>query len=660
MSQQPGDTNRDWRRQQRGRGRPSADPETTAANAETDGETEAAAAASRTLFSFLEPSLNTVGIYGAPLVIAGIIALIAGAVLVAFVSSMRLYGFIALGFGAALILLVGLISLSSVVAAFISRTGRYGVNSLIMLIAFLGIVIVANFVSFGNNQRIDVTATNQFSLAERTEQLLDNLEQDIEVIAFYKLENPASMGSSPEAQFASLNRQIKVRETFREFAAARGSRFSSEFVDPDVSPQRVSQYFGVTPTAFVNESIVVKVKDRDRLDVIQPQDPEYSHLEQDLVSSILLVTGQEQKAVYFLSGHGERNISARATDGDGYSSVRAGLEQDSYRVEPLNWPSAATDVAVPEDAALLVIARPTGELPDAHAQVLNRYLQGQNADGSNRQEAGRLIFLGEPDTPDTFRQFLASWGIILDAGYIRDLDGSLPGDGNEQILQVNTLNPLELPGELIANIPRSVLETLLEITTPRGNSLDLVLMPQAAPVRLIDDGSGLRQPIPLAYTSTPDCSVDDAGNLADCTGGSYSIADPERTDPRTDLTQDNADIPGPFTPVAYVRALGPIGAPPPSAPSEITENQVVGMVVIGDSDFIANSFYDRGSGADLFLNSVNYLVGDFSLVSLRPKAITTREFNLDRNEFNFVRFSSWLFLPGLMALAAGLVWWVRR
>ncbi len=660
MSQQPGDTHRDWRRQQRGRGRPSADPETAAANAATDGETEVAAAASRTLFSFLEPSLNTVGIYGAPLVIAGIIALIAGGVLVAFVSSMRLYGFIALGFGAALILLVGLISLSSVVAAFISRTGRYGVNSLIMLIAFLGIIIVANFVSFGNNQRIDVTATNQFSLAERTEQLLDNLEQDIEVIAFYKLENPVSPGSSPEAQFASLNRQIKVRETFREFAAARGSRFSSEFVDPDVSPQRVSQYFGVTPTAFVNESIVVKVKDRDRLDVIQPQDPEYSHLEQDLVSSILLVTGQEQKAVYFLSGHGERNISSRATDGDGYSSVRAGLEQDSYRVEPLNWPSAATDVAVPEDAALLVIARPTGELPDAHAQVLNRYLQGQNADGSARQEAGRLIFLGEPDTPDSFRQFLASWGIILDAGYIRDLDGSLPGAGNEQILQVNTLNPLELPGELIANIPRSVLETLLEITTPRGNSLDLVLMPQAAPVRLIDDGSGLRQPIPLAYTSTPDCSVDDSGNLVNCTGGSYSIADPERTDPRTDLTQDNADIPGPFTPVAYVRALGPIGAPPPSNPAEITENQVVGMVVIGDSDFIANSFYDRGSGADLFLNSVNYLVGDYSLVSLRPKAITTREFNLDRNEFNFVRFSSWLFLPGLMALAAGLVWWVRR
>lgn len=656
MAEQPGDTPRDWRRQRRrGRsGRPADDavPE-TAADGVAEGEVAEPEVASRTLFSFLEPALNAIGGYGAPLVIAGIVALIAGGALAAFVSSMRLYGFIALGFGAALILLVGLIFLSSVVAAFISRTGRYGVNSLIMLAAFLGIIIAVNFVSFGNNQRIDVTATNQFSLAERTEQLLDNLEQDIEVIAFYKLENAAP-------DLSGLNRQIKVRETFREFEAARGSRFSSEFVDPDVSPQRVSQYFGATPAGFINESIVVKVKDRDRVDVIQPQDPEYSHLEQDLVSSILLVTGQEQKAVYFLSGHGERNISSRPEAADGYSSVRAGLEQDNYRVESLNWPPAAESVAVPEDAALLVIARPTEELPEAHAQVLNRYLQGKDAEGADRQEAGRLIFLGEPDTPESFRAFLAAWGVILNNGYIRDLDGSLPGAGNEQILQVDTINPLELPGEMIANIPRSVLETLLEITTPKGDSLDLVLMPQAAPVQLIDDGSGLRQPIPLAYTSRPRCSVNDDGGLGSCSGGSYSIADPERIDPITDQGQDNADIPGPFTPVAYVRALGPIGAQPPTDPAQVTENQVVGMVVMGDSDFIANSFYNRGSGADLFLNSVNYLVGDFSLVSLRPKAITTREFNLDRNEFNFVRFSSWLFLPGLMALLAGLVWWVRR
>ncbi|MDE2780461.1 MAG: Gldg family protein [Chloroflexota bacterium] len=638
MSEQPNEAGGDWRRQGR-RGRQSRPQESdTPENESIEGEEEEELR-SRTLFSFLEPSLNTIGAFGTPLVIAGIVAIVAGAILVAFVSSMRLYGYISLGFGVALLLLVGLISLSSVVAAFISRTGRYGVNSLIMLAAFLGIVLVANIVSFSTNARMDVTATNQYSLAERTEQLLNDLDDEIEVIAFYKGEVSVGPQGSASAAFQVLNREAKVEETFREFEAARPTKFASSFVDPDVNPQRVNQYFGNTPVAFVNESIVVKLKDGDTVDVIQPRDANYSHLEQDLVTSILVVTGQEQKAIYFLAGHGERSVDSAGADG--YSDVRLGLEQDNYRVEPLRWIGSNDDVSVPEDAALLVVARPTNELPESHAQVLNLFLQGKNPDGSDRPSAGRLVFLADPDTPETFRQFMATWGVVIGTGYIRDLDGSLPG--NPHTLRLQTVNPMELPREVISQLPRDILETLLEITTPKGQSLDVVLMPGAASLQSFDDGTGLRQPVPLAFSSL----------------NSYVIQDSERTEPRTDLEND-PDPRGPFSPVTFVRALGPVGAAPPTNPASIAENDIASMVVMGDSDFVSNSFYDRGSGKDLFLNSVNYLVGDHSLVSLRPKALAIREFNVDRNQENFVKFSSWLLLPGLMGLMAGLVWWIRR
>ena len=640
MSEQPTEAGRDWRRRRRrGRASAQAEPEAPEMENQEDEEVGDEEVRSRTLFSFLEPSLNTIGTFGAPLVIAGIVAIVAGAVLVAFVSSMRLYGYISLGFGVALLLLIGLISLSSVVAAFISRTGRYGVNSLIMLAAFLGIVIIANAVSFGTNARVDMTATNQYSLAERTDQLLDNLEQNIEAIAFYKGEVSLGPQGSASVAFQLLNREKKVEETFREFENARPTKFQASFIDPDVNPQRVNQYFGTTPVAFVNESIVVKLTDGDALDVIQPRDADYSHLEQDLVTSILVVTGQEQKAIYFLAGHGERSITGSGSDG--YSDVRIGLEQDNYRVATLRWGANDEDVSIPDDAALLVIARPTGDLPVAHAEVLNQFLQGRNPDGTERPSAGRMVFLADPDTPDTFRQFMATWGIVISEGYIRDLDGSLPG--NPHTMRLETVNPLELPRELIAQIPRDILETLLEITTPRGKSLDLVHMPGATSLQSFDDGTGLRQPIPLAFSST----------------NSYAIEDTERTEPRTDA-EDDPDPKGPFSPVFFVRALGPVGSAPPSNPESITENRIASMVVMGDSDFIANSFYDRGSGKDLFLNSVNYLVGDHSLVTLRPKAITTREFNVDRNQENFVKFSSWLLLPGLLGLMAAMVWWVRR
>lgn len=638
MSEQPNEVGGDWRRQGR-RGRASRPQEPETPEGEGNESEEEQEVRSRTLFSFLEPSLNTIGTFGTPLVIAGIVAIVAGAVLVAFVSSMRLYGYISLGFGVALLVLVGLISLSSVVSAFISRTGRYGVNSLIMLAAFLGIVLVANVVSFSTNARMDVTATNQYSLAERTEQLLNDLDEEIEVIAFYKGEVSVGPQGSASAAFQVLNREAKVEETFREFEAARPTKFVSSFIDPDVNPQRVNQYFGNTPVAFVNESIVVKLKDGDTVDVIQPRDANYSHLEQDLVTSILVVTGQEQKAIYFLAGHGERSVDS--TGSDGYSDVRVGLEQDNYRVEPLRWISSNDDVSVPEDAALLVVARPTNELPESHAQVLNLFLQGKNADGSDRPSAGRLVFLADPDTPETFRQFMATWGVVIGTGYIRDLDGSLPG--NPHTLRLQTVNPMELPRDVISQLPRDILETLLEITTPKGQSLDIVLMPGATSLQSFDDGTGLRQPVPLAFSSL----------------NSYVIQDTERTEPNTDLEND-PDPQGPFSPVTFVRALGPVGAAPPANPSSISESDIASMVVIGDSDFVSNSFYDRGSGKDLFLNSVNYLVGDHSLVSLRPKALAIREFNVDRNQENFVKFSSWLLLPGLMGLMAGLVWWIRR
>lgn len=647
MSEDPNSVSGDWRRRRRGgRSSRARSPETVDA-AETDavdaesGEDELPEEEqrSRTLFSFLEPSVNAIGTFGTPLVVAGIVAMVAGGTLVAFVTSMRLYGFVALGFGALLLVLVGLISLSSVVAAFISRTGRYGVNSLIMLAAFLGIVVVANVASFNYNTRQDLTATNQFSLADRTETLLNDLEQEIEVIAFYKGEISIPPGGSETAAYQLLNRENKVQETFREFEAARPTKFHSSFVDPDLNPQRVNQYFGATPIVFVNESVVVKLKDGDVLDVIQPRDAGYTHLEQDLVTSILLVTGQEKKAIYFLEGHGERSITSPGADG--YSDVREGLEQDNYRVDRLRWNRNDEDVSVPDDAALLVVARPTEDLPDAHAQVLNQFLQAKNPDGSDRQSAGRLVFLGDPETPETFRQFMATWGVVMAEAYIRDLDGSLPG--NPHTMRLETVNPLELPSEVISQIPRDVLETLLEITSPKGDSLDLVHMPGAAPLQNFDDGTGLRQPVPLGFSS----------------GNSYAIADVERTEPKTEPPEE-ADPRGPFSPITFVRALGPIGASAPSNPADIEEKDIALIVVAGDSDFVANSFYERGSGADLFLNSVNYLVGDHSLILLRPKALTTREFNVDRNQENFVKFSSWLLLPGLMGLMAAMVWWVRR
>ena len=628
---------RDWRRRRRRRDseeQSSSDPADVEGIDDEDLEPdEGEEQLSSPLIGVLESAAETIGVFGAPLLFAGIVGLITGIVVVAFISSMRLYGIIDIIIGASLIGLVGAVFISTVIAAFLSRTGRYGINTIILLVAFTAIVIILNFVSFENSERLDVTATNQFSLSERTRDLLEGLQDDIRVTAFYK-----ALEDTPDAEVAA--RRSRVTDTLDEFDA-RSGRFSYRVVDPDLEPGIVAAYFGARPTGFVGETVVVENMVSGNIDSIQPSDVLFGQLEQDLVTGLYVVTGQEQKTVYFLSGHGERNIDSGS--GDGYALLRQSLEQENYQARSLVWSSNSTTVAVPDDAALVVVAGPTSDLPNTHALALDLYLLGRYADGQRRRENGSMIFLAEPDTPDSWRNFMVQWGIILLPGYVRDVSASVPGLPQTLALNMdfNTIVNFNLQGlgnnEAAMN---SAFEAAFEIIAPEGQQLQSVFMPDAAAVSPLPITDGARLPLALSVTSA----------------NSYLIADPDRDDPVTE--GDNSDLRGPFIPVMLMRSASKVGMPlPDDGPAD---SDISLILTYGDADFVSNSNVARGSGLDMFVNSTNYLLGDYSLVSIRPKAFAFREFNLDRNEHDFVRFSSWLFLPGIMALAAGLVWWLRR
>ena len=596
MSQQRiGDGPRDWRRR---RGR---DRQADAGDGGSSEQPEALQEQSRTLFSFIEPAFDLIAVFYAPILIAGVIGLIVGAVLLAFIGSLRLYGGIVIGIGAVLVLLVGLSYFSQVLAAFFSRTGRYGVNTVIMTAAFFGLVALVNYVAFENHVRSDTTATNQFSLAQRSRDLLNELDRPINVIAYYPDEIP---------NIEMLTRQGKVETTLSEFARRSGN-FTYEFIDPQKEAD-LARSQGVTSY----ETLAVSAVGTDIIDLVQPTDEVYSRLEQDLYTALLVATETQRKKVYFLSGHGERDVTRVAEDG--YLKIREGLEVDNYEVVTLPWAPVDEDVAVPDDAALLVIAGPTGELPTAHLDALNYYMAGRYPDGEPRREAARVIFLAEPDTHDTFRAFLAFWGVIVTDSYIRDVEGSQPNA--PRTLRVGIYNP-DAPPEIVA---------------PRGRPLNVAFMPGAAAIEPILEETNTRLPRPIAATTASARLIDDI----------------ERVDPVDDDPQRV------YFPAVYLDIVAPVGAAAPA--TRPPDNQIASMVVFGDSDFVSNRNVDRGSSAALFLNSANYLMGDFSLVSIRDREFVYREWNLDENEFNFVRFSTWLLLPGLMGIMAIVVWWVRR
>ena len=148
-------------------------------------------------------------------------------------------------------------------------------------------------------------------------------------------------------------------------------------------------------------------------------------------------------------------------------------------------------------------------------------------------------------------------------------------------MQLTFANLLDLPAQAVNRLPPTILKALLDITSPKGNPLGDTFMPGAAAIGTVEDGA--RLPIPLAFTSSQ----------------AFLIEDIERTEPVKDAGEDSDPV-GPFSPVAYIQAAGPVGTPPlTEAPDE---SEISSMIFFGDSDFISNGSLDnpRGSGVDFF------------------------------------------------------------
>ena len=84
------------------------------------------------------------------------------------------------------------------------------------------------------------------------------------------------------------------------------------------------------------------------------------------------------------------------------------------------------------------------------------------------------------------------------------------------------------------------------------------------------------------------------------------------------------------------------------------------LVVFGDVDFAGNEFIDAYRNRDLFVNSVNWLIGDVEAISIRPSVSRHSDFELSEEQFRTLRSLSLFVFPELIAVLGVLTWWSRR
>jgi ABC-type uncharacterized transport system involved in gliding motility auxiliary subunit len=90
------------------------------------------------------------------------------------------------------------------------------------------------------------------------------------------------------------------------------------------------------------------------------------------------------------------------------------------------------------------------------------------------------------------------------------------------------------------------------------------------------------------------------------------------------------------------------------------ENSEGRFVVVGSSQWAANSFLPFNGNRDLALNAINWLSSDEDLISIRPKEPQDRKLTMNKAQVRWVGITS-LFLIPLFVIGTGIsVWWRRR
>lgn len=295
-----------------------------------------------------------------------------------------------------------ILSPDSIRRFFTGRQARYGSNSLILALAVLGILFVANYIVFNNPKSWDLTEDKSNTLSNETLQILATLPEKVTATAFY----------STNLSTASAD------ELLLKFKTNSQGKFDYAFVDPDTNPVAAREA-GITGDGKI------------MLEMGGAKEIASFVSEEELARSLIRLISPEPRAVYFLQGHGEPALQA---GGDiSYSIAQNTLESKNYTVGTIN---LLTDKAIPEGALAIIIAGPTKPLSEREVTLLRDYV---NNGGSLVVMEDPLFFTEFGESPDPLAEYLTrDWGITLNEDLIIDFSGVTQNMLYAASLQYNT------------------------------------------------------------------------------------------------------------------------------------------------------------------------------------------------------------------------------
>lgn len=251
---------------------------------------------------------------------------------------------------------------------------------------------------------------------------------------------------------------------------------------------------------------------------------------------------------------------------------------------------------IPEDTAVLVLASPQVALLPGEVVLIQDYVQS----------GGNLLWLSEPGAPGGLQPLADELGLEFLPGTLVDPTGQMLGIDNPAFI-------------VVAEYPQHPVSEAL--TT-------LTLFPEAQALNLTGrawQSTPLLRSLPRSWSETGPME----GNIA---------------------FDEKEDLSGPLTiGLLLTRQQGK---------EEQTHEQRI--AVIGDGDFLANSYLGNGANRDLGSRLLNWLSHDDSAISIPPRTSPDTQLALTPTLSIVLGFGFLIVLPGLL-LGSGLtIWWKRR
>ncbi|NKB88717.1 MAG: hypothetical protein GKS06_10900 [Acidobacteria bacterium] len=477
------------------------------------------------------------------------------------------------------------------------RQAKYGTNAVVYTLLTLGVIVAVNYVAAQREWRVDLTEEGIFSLAPQTVQLLESLDGEVMVTGFYREGEGGATGD--------------LLESYR----AASALFDFEMVDPDKRPELAEQY----EISQYGTLHIAAGEDITRITEVS---------EEQLTNTLMRLTAAQRRVIYYLTGHGEPDITDSSNVG-GMGIAASALENEGYDVRPL---ALAGLPDVPADADLLMVVAPERPVLEQEIAAIDRFIA----------RGGKTLMMVDPQRGDEFRPLLASRGVTLgDDIVIEQFVQLFAGAqlGVEPIITDYGTHPITagFSERTIFNMARSI---TLSAEAPAGIDLQELARTSASP-------------------------------------NSWGETDIQRLFESGEVQEDEGDLAGPIVVAAAATigrdALQWTASAVASAPAdaEVVQADLAAgaeapldlegrLVIVGDSEWANNRYIGNFFNRDLFLNAVTWLAGEEEMISIRPRQTRSSSVMLTQQESTAVFYLTVLLLPELVLFGGMFVFLGRR